>query len=343
MQEPGGRGLKSAPVNCHLYPGTIMPSPEILLLQPMRPAFEQRLANRFVCHRLWEAGDRDALLAEIGPRVSALACFGGPVNRQLLARLPALEMIATATVGYDGIDTRAVGERGIIVTNTPDVLTDEVADLALGLILATVREIPAAERHLRDGRWPSGPFRLSATLRGRTVGIFGLGRIGKAIAARLKPFGVTLAYHGRRLQADVPYTYYPTLEELAAAVDMLVIVTPGGEETRNAVDARILRALGPEGILINVARGSVVDETALIAALENGTIHSAGLDVFADEPNVPAGLVAMENAVLLPHIASASVKTRDEMAELAADNILAWADRSAPLTPIPETPWLEWR
>lgn len=320
-----------------------MPRPDVLLVQPMRPLVEERLSERFQLHRLWEIEDREAFLAEKGPTIRAVFCFGGPIPRAMLERLPALEVISTATVGYDGIDTAAAAERGVIITNTPDVLTDEVADLALGLLIATVREIPAAERYLRQGRWPSGPFRLTTSLRGRHVGIFGLGRIGKAIARRLEPFGVRLAYHGRNPQPDEPYDYYPTLRELAQAVDTLMIVTPGGASTRNAVNAEILAALGPDGIVVNVSRGTVVDEPALIQALRSGTIRAAGLDVFADEPEVPADLMALENAVLLPHVASASIKTRDEMAALAVDNLFAWADNQPPLTPVPETPWQGWR
>jgi lactate dehydrogenase-like 2-hydroxyacid dehydrogenase len=223
----------------------------------------------------------------------------------------------------------------VVVTNTPDVLTDEVADLALGLLLATVREIPRAERHLRL----KSPYPLTATLRGRSAGIVGLGRIGKAIATRIEGFGVSVSYHGRREQTDVAYPYFASLVEMAKAVDVLIMVTPGGAETRHLVGKEVLEALGPNGIFINVARGSVVDEQALIHALKNRTILAAGLDVFEDEPNVPAELIALENTVLLPHVASASVHTRDAMAQLAVDNLLAWLNGKSPLTPVPETPW----
>jgi lactate dehydrogenase-like 2-hydroxyacid dehydrogenase len=280
------------------------------------------------------------MLEEIGPRIRAIVSFVASCPRSLIDKLPALEIIATSAVGYDGIDVKAAAERGVVVTNTPDVLTDEVADLALGLLLATVREIPRAEEHLRAGLWPvKGPYRLTATLRGRKAGIVGLGRIGKAIAQRIESFGVPVSYHGRRKQTDVAYPYFASLTELAQAVDILIAVTPGGMETKHLIGKPVFEALGSNGIFINVARGSVVDEGALIAALRSGTILSAGLDVFGNEPNVPAELIGLPNAVLLPHVASASVHTRDAMAQLAVDNVLAWLSGKPPLTPVPETPW----
>jgi lactate dehydrogenase-like 2-hydroxyacid dehydrogenase len=226
-----------------------------------------------------------------------------------------------------------------MVTNTPDVLTDEVADLTLGLLLATLRQIPQVDRYLRAGRWLEKPHPLTGTLRNRHVGILGLGRIGRAVAHRLEAFGVTLAYHGRTQQHDVAYAYHPTLLDLARAVDVLIVVAPGGPETKGIVNREVLEALGPEGVLINVARGSLVDEEALIAALRDGTIHSAGLDVFADEPRVPPELIAQEHAVLLPHVGSASVHTRAAMGQLCVDNLVSWFSGKGPLTPVVETPW----
>jgi lactate dehydrogenase-like 2-hydroxyacid dehydrogenase len=226
-----------------------------------------------------------------------------------------------------------------VVTNTPDVLTDEVADLAIGLLLATVRELPQSDRYVRAGKWLEKPYPLTATLRGRTVGILGLGRIGKAIATRLEAFGIAVAYHGRSRQADVTYRYYPTLVEMAREVDVLMCVAPGGGETKHLVNAEVLAALGPNGILVNVGRGSVVDEQALIEALRSKTILSAGLDVFEDEPNVPPELITMEHIVLLPHVGSASVHTRNQMGQLVVDNLIAWFSGKGPLTPVAETPW----
>jgi lactate dehydrogenase-like 2-hydroxyacid dehydrogenase len=224
------------------------------------------------------------------------------------------------------------------------VLSEEVADTALGLLLSTVRELPHAERHLRSGKWPNGDYRLSrATLRNRVVGLVGMGRIGRAIARRLEAFGVPIAYHTRQPRRDVAYRHYPNLVDMARAVDVLIAIVPGGAGTRNLINARVLEALGPDGILINVARGTVVDETALIEALKQGKILAAGLDVFAKEPHVPEELIAMENVVLLPHVGSASVFTREKMDQLMVDNILAWSEGKAPLTPVPETPWRAWR
>jgi lactate dehydrogenase-like 2-hydroxyacid dehydrogenase len=243
-------------------------------------------------------------------------------------------------VGYDGIDVAAAAERGVIVTNTPDVLTEEVADTTLGLLLMTVRELSAAERHLRAGRWPTeGPYPLSASLRDRTVGIVGLGRIGMAIARRLDAMKVPVVYHARREVPGAPYRYYGGLVGMAADVDVLLAIVPGGAATKNLIDARVLEALGSNGIFINVGRGSTVDEPALIAALKNGTIRAAGLDVFAHEPHVPEELLALPNAVLLPHVGSASVFTRNAMSQLVVDNLRSWFHEGRPLTPVAETPW----
>jgi lactate dehydrogenase-like 2-hydroxyacid dehydrogenase len=219
------------------------------------------------------------------------------------------------------------------------VLTEEVADTTLGLLLMTVRELSAAERHLRAGQWTEAPYPLTGSLRDRTVGMVGLGRIGLAIARRLDAMKVPVVYHSRRAQPDVPYRYYPSPLAMAADVDTLIVIVPGGAETRHLIDAAVLGALGPRGVLINVARGSVVDEPALVAALANGTIQAAGLDVFAHEPHVPADLIALPNAVLLPHVGSASVHTRRAMGQLVVDNLRSWFEQGTPLTPVPETPW----
>ncbi|MFC5069451.1 2-hydroxyacid dehydrogenase [Flaviflagellibacter deserti] len=316
-----------------------MSKPDVLMLNAMRPFVEGALSPSFEIHRLWEAPDPNALIAEVGPRIMAITGFGGRIPRELIERLPELKIISTSSVGYDGIDVKAAAEHGVVVTNTPDVLTDEVADLALGLLLATIREIPRAEHHLRSGQWPRGTYPLTTTLRGRKVGIIGLGRIGKAIAQRVAAFDVPVSYYGRHKQAGVSYPYVDSLLGLAKDVDVLICVAPGGAETQRMIGREVFEALGPNGIFINVGRGSVVDEAALVHALRNGTILSAGLDVFENEPHVPAELIALPNAVLLPHVASASDHTRDAMAKLAVDNLLAWAKGEAPLTPVPETPW----
>lgn len=314
---------------------------DILMVKPMPPLVIEALSERFTLHRLWEAQDPQARLAEIGPAIRGLAssALSGPVDEALFARLPALEIVSNLGVGYDNVEVAAAAARGIIVTNTPDVLTDEVADLTLGLLLSTLRRLPQADRFLRAGRWLQGPFPLTPTLRGRSVGIIGYGRIGKAIARRLDGFGVETVYHGRNRQEGVPHAYFGDLVEMARAVDVLIAVTPGGAGTEKMIDARVLDALGPDGVLINVARGSVVDEEALIAALREGRILSAGLDVYADEPRVPQALIDMEHVVLLPHVGSGSQKTRDAMAGLVVDNIVAWFEGRGPLTPVPETPY----
>ncbi|HEY8383751.1 MAG TPA: 2-hydroxyacid dehydrogenase [Microvirga sp.] len=318
-----------------------MAKADVLMMAPMMPYVIERLEAQFTLHRLWDAPDRDAFLREVGPRIRGLAASpaAGRIAAAVFDQLPGLELVSGFGVGYDNIDAEEAGRRGITVTNTPDVLNDEVADLTLGLLLATIRHIPQADRYLREGRWLERPYPLTTTLRGRKVGIIGLGRIGKAIAKRVEAFGVEVMYHGRSRQEGVAYAYHPTVTSLAEACDVLIAITPGGAETRHLINAEVLRALGPDGILINVARGSVVDERALIEALQNRTILAAGLDVFEDEPRVPAELIAMDHVVLLPHVASASVHTRNAMGQLVVDNLASWFAGKGPLTPVPETPW----
>jgi lactate dehydrogenase-like 2-hydroxyacid dehydrogenase len=256
-----------------------------------------------------------------------------------MRRMPKLEIVANFGVGYDGIDLAYAAANGIVVTNTPDVLTEEVADTAIGLLLMTVRELSASERYLRAGEWRKAPYPLSpGTMRDRTVGILGLGRIGMAIARRLDAMQIPVVYFSRRAR-DVPYRHYDDVERLAADVDTLIMVLPGTEETRNLVDARVLGALGPRGVVVNIGRGVSLDEKALATALRDGTILAAGLDVFAHEPEVPAELMDLPNVVLLPHVGSASVYTRDAMGKLMTDNLASWFERGRPLTPVPETPW----
>lgn len=314
---------------------------DVLMLGPLMPLIVEGLEKGFTLHRLWEADDQDALIAALGPHLRFMAAGGAhaPVDAAFLDQFPKLEMIASFGVGYDHIDARAAAARGVVVTNTPDVLNEEVADTALGLLLCTVRELPQAERHLRAGKWLESNYPLTATLRDRTTGIVGLGRIGKAIARRLDAFGVPVVYFGRTRQESVPYRYYADLVAMARDVDILIVITPGGPETKHLINAAVLEALGPNGILINVARGSVVDEPALISALRDKKIRAAGLDVFADEPRVPQELIEMDNVVLLPHVGSASVYTRRAMGQLVVDNLVSWASGKGPLTPVPETPW----
>lgn len=314
---------------------------EILLSGPPKPTIVNGLAA-FTVHRLADAKDRDALLKEIAPRVRAMAVSvsSDRIGAELMSKLPKLEIVSTFAVGYDHVDVKWAAEHGITVTNTPKVLNEEVADTALGLILCTVREFPQAERFLRAGKWLERGYPLTkATLRDRTVGMVGMGAIGQAIARRLDAMKVPVVYHARRPAAGVSYRHYRKLLDMARDVDILVVITPGGADTKNLINAEVLKALGPDGILVNMARGSVVDEPALIQALKDKTIMSAGLDVYVNEPSVPAELIAMENVVLFPHLGSASVYTRTQMDQLVVDNLVAWASGKGPLTPVPETPW----
>ncbi len=316
-----------------------MPKIDVIAAGTLPAKTQAALAEAFAITRL----DHDE---PVPPNVAAAArglARGNhfPIDRGLIESLPKLEMIANFGVGYDGIDLKAAAERGIVVTNTPDVLTEEVADTALGLLLMTVRELAAADKHLRAGKWASeGGYPLTkATMRDRTVGIAGLGRIGIAIARRLEAMQVPVVYHNRHKRDDVPYRHFPDMTEMAKAVDTIICVLPGGGGTAKLIDAAVLKALGSSGVFINIGRGSAVDEPALIAALKDGTIMAAGLDVFTDEPNVPADLIALPNTVLLPHVGSASVYTRDAMGQLCVDNLASWFNDGKPLTPVPETPW----
>jgi lactate dehydrogenase-like 2-hydroxyacid dehydrogenase len=290
------------------------------------PVIQQGLAQRF------------ELVREAGPGIRGAAVAGGHprIDGAWMDTLPDLEVIASLGVGYDHVDAKEAARRGVVVTHTPDVLTGEVADLALCLLLSTIRQIPQADRYLRAGHWLKGAMPLTTTLRERKVGILGLGRIGKAIAKRLDACDVTVEYHGRKSQEGVPYRYHPTLLGLARDCDVLLVVASGGAETHHMVNAEVLKALGPDGILINVGRGTVVDEAALVEALQNKTILSAGLDVFENEPHVPPALIAMDHVVLLPHVGSASVYTRKAMAQLVVDNLLSWFDGRGPMTAVPE-------
>jgi lactate dehydrogenase-like 2-hydroxyacid dehydrogenase len=256
-----------------------------------------------------------------------------------MALLPKLEIVASFGVGYDHVAAAHAGQNGVVVTNTPDVLTEEVADIALGLLIATLREFIAADRFVRSGEWTKQNYPLSkGSLRDRKVGMVGMGRIGQAIARRLDASLVPVVYHSRKPAEGVAYQHYPDLIEMAKAVDTLVVIVPGGAGTNKIVNAEVLKALGPRGVVVNVARGSVVDEQALIAALKSGGILAAGLDVFEKEPSVPAELTSLENVVVLPHIGSASIVTRNAMDQLVVDNLKDWFDGKPPRTPVPETP-----
>ena len=265
--------------------------PDVLVVAKLWPPMMEALHAAFSVHDRTDQTDPPAFELA-APRIRAIAASGeSRVTRELIERLPALEIISVFGVGYDGIDVVAARERGIHVTHTPNVLNDEVADLAIGLMLALARRIPHGERYLRDGKWRGGPAPLGRKVSGARLGIVGLGRIGNAIARRAEAFGMSIAYTSRNAKAESPHRYLPTPAALAAEVDFLVVITPGGAATRKLIDAKVLEALGPKGYLVNVARGSVVDETALIAALAAGTIAGAGLDVFENEPEVPQALL----------------------------------------------------
>jgi len=296
---------------------------EILQAHRLLSTCEEALASNFVVHKLFEAEDREALLREVGPRIRGVAA-GGKVNAALMDALPNLEIIASFGVGYDSIDVAAARQRGIHVTNTPDVLDDAVAELAIGLMLSLSRRIVQADAFVRSGRWAEGErFPFSFELTGRTVGILGLGRIGKEIASRAQGLKMRVVYHGRHRQEKVPYVYYDRLEDMARDSDWLVIMTPGGKGTERIVSRKVLEALGPKGMLVNIARGSVVDEEALVDLLQSGKLGGAALDVFAREPNVPEALMGMDNVVLSPHLGSATQQTRDAMGALVVENLLA--------------------
>lgn len=271
---------------------------------------------------------------DVAGLIRAISAAGPkPVSAALIDSLPNLQIIANFGVGYDRVDVEAANRRGIVVTNTPDILTEEVADFALGLMIATVRRIPAADAFVRGGGWERGGFPLTASLRGRRIGLLGMGRIGAAIARRVAAMGLEVAYHSRR-PADVPYAYHDAAVGLAGVSDVLIVIVPGGADTDGLVGPEVLAALGPQGVLINMARGSVVDEPALIEALAGGGILAAGLDVFPDEPRVSPELRALENVVLTPHAGSATVTTRNAMGDMVHANIRNWFETGRALHPV---------
>jgi lactate dehydrogenase-like 2-hydroxyacid dehydrogenase len=317
---------------------------EIVLIGPLKPVVVNGLDAICTVHRIAEGKDNDAFIAEHS-QVRAIACSDTAckIPGDLMARFPKLEIVASFGVGYDHMDVKWAAAHNVILTNTPDVLTEEVADTALGLLLSTVREFSQAERFLRAGKWVERGYPLTkATLRNRTVGMVGMGAIGQAIVRRLEAFGVPVVYHTRKPRREVSYLHCPNLVEMARAVDILLVIVPGGAATQNMINAEVLEALGPDGILINMARGTVVDESALIKALKDKKIMAAGLDVYVNEPEVPQELIAMDNVVLFPHLGSASVYTREKMDQLMVDNIAAWAAGKPPLTPVAETSWRSW-
>ncbi|MET0203081.1 MAG: 2-hydroxyacid dehydrogenase [Casimicrobiaceae bacterium] len=313
-----------------------MPQPDVLVTAPLPPFLYDPLKADFRCHDYAAAKDKQSLLGEAGPIVRGLVQGGGTITpTALLDSLPKLEIISVFGVGYDGVPVDYCKKRGIKVTNTPDVLTEDVADVATALVMMTGRGFARLERFVRNGEWEKRGPELTTKLAGRRVGILGLGRIGKAIAERVSALGMKVAYTGRKPQ-QVSYEFLPDLKALAAWSDFLVVACPGGAATRGIVNAEVLAALGKKGIVVNIARGSIIDEPALVKALQDGTIKGAGLDVFADEPHVPAPLLAMENVVLLPHVGSATNETRKAMGDLCKANLDSWFAGKGTVTLIPE-------
>lgn len=299
------------------------------------PQLIENIEQSFTAFRLWEAEDEAAFLAEQGAEIDMLVTSGNAVMgapAALIAALPNLKAICSNGVGYDSIDTEAARSRGIVVTNTPEVLNDCVADLGMALLLDVARRISEADRFTRAGHWAQGRFPLSSKIGGKVCGIVGLGNIGQAVARRAQAFDMQIHYYNPRSRPDVPYTRHESLVDLAQRADFLVLTLPGGAATRHIINADVLQALGPEGYLINIARGSVVDQQALVAALETGRIAGAGLDVFEQEPQVPDALRQRDNVVITPHIASSTRETMAAMADLVFDNMLAFARGEPVLT-----------
>jgi lactate dehydrogenase-like 2-hydroxyacid dehydrogenase len=314
-------------------------STAVLRIGSMLPSLAERLDSSYDALAVPLEGT-DTFLEQQGSGVRVLVVsFGHPVGRELLERLPDLGAVVNFGVGHDNIDLAAAGERGVVVSNTPDVLDDSVAELTVGLLLDVLRGLSASDRYVRSGHWEErGPFPLTRQLAGRRVGILGMGRIGEAVARRLEPFGCSIGYHNRRRVESSSYRYADSAAELAAWSDALVVLAPATPQTHHLVDAPVLEALGPDGVLVNVARGSLVDEEALVAALRSGTIAGAGLDVYAAEPQVPGELWDRDDVVLLPHVGSATHEAREAMAQLVLDNVERFLGSGALVTPVEARP-----
>lgn len=306
---------------------------DVIAASPLYPPVMAALTAAYHVHHLYKAPDRAAFLAPLADRVRGIATFSGKVDADLIAALPRLEIIAAMSIGLDHVDLAAAKARGIRVTNTPDVLTDDVADLAIGLMIAAARRLVLADRFVREGSWLEGPMPLQRKLGGTTLGVLGLGRIGQAIAERANAMKMTVVYHNPRPKPALPYRYYPDLVAMARDVDYLIVACPGGAATRHLVDARVIEALGGKGTLINIARGSVVDQAALVSALVDRRLAGAGLDVFENEPRVPEALARLDSVVLTPHIGSATEATRLAMGRLMLDNLAAHFAGKPLLTP----------
>jgi lactate dehydrogenase-like 2-hydroxyacid dehydrogenase len=295
---------------------------EILQTHKLLASCEEALAARYTVHKLHEAADKDAFITSVAGSVRGIA--GGNASAELMEKLPRLEIVAGFGVGYDTIDTRAARARNVRVTNTPNVLNDAVAEITIGMMVALARRIPQADQYVRRGKWPSGPYPLQVELNGKTLGILGLGRIGKEIAVRAQAMKMRVVYHGRHRQPDEPFVYYDALIDMARDVDWLVAIAPGGKATEKIISRDVLTALGPQGYFVNMGRGTLVDEVALVELLEHGGLGGAALDVFEHEPHVPEALLGLDNVVLSPHQGSATQQTRNKMGALLVANLDAW-------------------
>lgn len=298
--------------------------PELLVATPIYPPTLAVLEREFAVHKLWLASEPDRLVADVADRVRGVVTVGSTgLPAGLIQSLPKLEIIACFGTPHGSVDIAAADARGVVVTNTPDSITEAVADLAIGLVIALMRKIVETDRFIRAGKWTTGLPPMGSDLRGKTCGIVGLGKIGSGIARRAEALGMKVCYHGRRVRPGVDYTFCPDLMELARRSDCLVVACWLTPETRGLIDARVLEALGPGGFLVNIARGPIVDEGAMIAALKDERIAGAALDVYWDEPRVPEALLAMENVVLVPHIGSSTREVRDTRGEKLLANLRA--------------------
>ena len=298
--------------------------PHILMIGPYPNWDMEELEKNYAVHRYWEAADRASFVKDLAPAIRAIATRGElGANAGMIAALPNLEIVSCYGVGTDAIDLGAARARGIKVTNTPDVLTEDVADIGIALMLAAARRIPQGNRHVRDGAWKKGNMALVTRFFGKRLGIIGMGRVGAAVAKRAAAFDMEISYYDMRQRHDLPYRFATSITDLARQCDFLIATVAGGASTARMIDAKIFAALGPRGFFVNIARGSVVDEEALIAALQSGGIAGAGLDVFMNEPNIDPRFLALDNAVLQPHHASGTIETRKAMGQLVRDNLAA--------------------
>lgn len=312
-----------------------MTRPDVMMLHPMRPKAMEQLEAAYTLHRHDLAEDKSALLAEHGAKCRAIATNGhAPITREILAKMPNLELVACSSAGFESFDLAAMAERGIRLSNSSAALCDDVADTAMMLMMASRRSLVAADAYVRSGAWArKGMFPLQTTLKGKVLGIVGLGTIGQAIARRAEVMGMDVRYWNRR-EKEVPWTFEPDLVSLARQADNLIVIVAGGEGTKNLISREVMEALGPDGLLVNVSRGSVVDEPALITALKSGALGSAALDVYASEPDADPTLTSLPNVTLFPHHASGTVETRDAMAQLVVDNIAALFAGEDLVTPV---------